>query len=271
MTREPLLGASLDSAALPAYLGWLTEGNRDLEITDPCNPAVLDGDWRAAAANIARLLAGAGYEGRVGVHAVWNGIDLSSPDPVLQRAMTERLRQSIVFGEAFGATHAVVHSPFMWFGHPLVHFADEREVQPFIEAAHAILEPLLPDAERMNCTIVIESCWDLNPAPLIALVRSFASPLVGLSVDVGHAEVMRHHGGPSADQWIRQAGNLLSHVHLDDTDGLNDWHWTVGRGSVPWAAIFDALAASPADPRLILEIEDIQASAAWLQERNLAY
>ncbi|MFM9106907.1 MAG: sugar phosphate isomerase/epimerase family protein [Chloroflexota bacterium] len=270
MTGIPLLGASLSSVDLGGHLDWLAAGDRDLEITDPCDPGMLDGDWRPVADGIARMLREAGHRGRTGVHAAWHGIDLSTPDPYLQQAMTRRLRQSLHFGEAFGASHLVVHSPFVWFGHPLVHFSSEAEVLPFIDAAHAILEPLLPDAAKVNCCIVIESCWDLNPGPLAALVRSFASPLVGMSVDVGHAEVMRRLGGPPADHWIRQAGDLLAHVHLDDTDGSNDWHWTVGRGSVPWESVLRELAALPETPRCILEIEDLQGSCAWLAERGLA-
>jgi sugar phosphate isomerase/epimerase len=266
----PLLGASLDSSTLPAHLDWLVTDQRDLEITDPCAPRLLDGDWKATADGIARTLAGAGYNGRVGVHATWVGIDLSADDPFLQAAMTERLRQSLAFGEPFGSSHLVVHSPFVWFGHPLVHYADPAEVRATIDAAHAVLEPLLPMAERMGCAIVVESCWDLNPAPLLELVRSFGTDLVGLSIDVGHAEVMRGYGGPPADHWIRQAGDLLAHVHLDDTDGTNDWHWPVGRGDVPWGPVFAALAPLGDKPRLILEIDDVLGSAAWLTARGLA-
>lgn len=270
MTTLPLLGASLHSSALASQLDWLAGDDRDIEITDPCDPGMLDGEWQTTAGAIARQLLEAGHRGRVGVHAAWHGIDLSSPDPFLQQAMTSRLRQSLRFGAPFGCTHLVLHSPFVWFGHPLVHFASDAEVQSVIDASHAILEPLLHEAEQMGCLIVIESCWDLNPGPLSALVRSFGTPLVGLSVDVGHAEVMHQHGGPPADHWIRQAGDLLAHVHLDDTDGSNDWHWTIGRGSVPWEPVLRELAALPTTPRCILEIDDLKGSWQWLAERGLA-
>jgi sugar phosphate isomerase/epimerase len=58
------------------------------------------------------------------------------------------------------------------------------------------------------------------------------------------------------DVYVRAAGGALRHVHLQDSDGYADRHWHPGEGSLPWRAIFAALKALPAMPRLIIEVKD---------------
>jgi len=86
----------------------------------------------------------------------------------------------------------------------------------------------------------------------------------------GHAFVMQQIGGPPPDQWVRDAGLLLAHVHLEDTDGLLDRHWAPGEGSVNWFALFDALGELSHEPRLLLEIDHAKVGqgADWLIERG---
>jgi sugar phosphate isomerase/epimerase len=120
---------------------------------------------------------------------------------------------------------------------------------------------------------VIENCYDRNTAPMLAVVRSFNSPLVQASVDTGHAFGMQQVGGPPPDQWIRDAGALLGHVHLQDTDGHGDRHWAPGEGNVNWFAVFEALGELAQAPRLLLEIDRVekaQAAAERLAAMGLA-
>ncbi|MEZ4634493.1 MAG: TIM barrel protein [Caldilineaceae bacterium] len=72
-------------------------------------------------------------------------------------------------------------------------------------------------------------------------MQSIDSPWLRLSVDVGHAFLTSQIGGPPPDQWIREAGAWLAHVHLQDSDGCADRHWRLGQGNLNWFAIFNAL------------------------------
>ena len=121
--------------------------------------------------------------------------------------------------------------------------------------------------------IVLENIEDGNPADRKALVESFASDALKLSIDTGHAHYA--HGicnAPPVDYYVKSAGNLLAHVHLQDADAHADRHWSIGRGSIHWHAVFDALAKLDAYPRLILELKnraEIPASMAWLEAEGL--
>lgn len=267
MEREhlPIVGAAMPIALLPDHLEWLLEGQRPLEIRDPYLPGVLDGDFRALAREARALLGG--HTGPRGVHGPFSGLVINSHDRRVREVVADRLRQGLEFAGELGATHMVIHSPYLFLGSPF------GPVGSGLEHAHATLGPLLPLARDIGCTLVIENCWDKHPAPLLALIRSFDSEIVRLSIDTGHAYLNHLGGGPTPDLWAREAGGLLFHLHLQDLDAVGDRHWAPGDGVINWYALFRELAALPHPPRLILEITehaDIARGAAWLAERGFA-
>jgi sugar phosphate isomerase/epimerase len=126
-------------------------------------------------------------------------------------------------------------------------------------------------AEQIGCTIVIENIFDTSPALWLDLIRSFNSPHVRASIDVGHAYIMHKMGGAPPDAFVRAAGDLLAHVHVQDTDGLSDRHWCPGDGHINWFALFDALSSVTSTPRLVLELHDyaqVQRGAAFLADHG---
>jgi sugar phosphate isomerase/epimerase len=269
-THLPVIGAALPIAALAQYADWLKAQQRDLEIQDPFNPTVLDSDWQSLVAQARGILDG--YTGRMGVHGPFMGLTLMPRDPKVRQVVNDRLRQALDFVQALGATHMVMHSPFDFFGGPLLpHSAEHGQAEQF-ELIHALLDPIVPIAQAANCTLVIENIYDTNSAPLFALIRSFNSDFVKLSIDTGHAFIRQQIGGPSPEAWVSQADTLLAHMHIQDTDGQIDRHWAPGAGNTDWHALFAAIAALPQQPRLLLELRDkeqIPAGAAWLQAQGL--
>lgn len=266
----PRVGAALTVPHLAAFRDWLIEGQRDLELQDVTEPDALDGNWRALARQARELLDG--FTGRLGIHGPFDGLALQSADPRVRALAAARLTEGLEFGAAIGATHMVVHSPFGFFGDPwLTHAGPGLADQ--IGLIHRTLDGVFAVARDAGCTLVIENIRDKNPLPLITLVRSFDSEHVRLSVDTGHASITHIDGGPTPDGWIRAAGDLLAHVHLQDTDFRGDRHWPAGRGNLNWHAIFAELASLPQNPRLIVEVEpatDIPSAVAWYQTQGLA-
>jgi sugar phosphate isomerase/epimerase len=166
------------------------------------------------------------------------------------------LRQGVAFAAELGATHMVIHSPFIFFGSPFLPHTPGHGLADQIKYVQATIAPVLEEATQAGCTLVIENIQDTNPAPLLALVRSFESEYVRMSLDTGHANLTHQIGGPPADQWVRDAGDLLGHIHLQDNDGNLDRHWVPGDGTIFWNALFEALAPLNHTPRLILELRD---------------
>lgn len=270
MLALPVVGAAMLLKHLELQADWLSEHQRDLEIQDPCLPGVLDGDGLLQAQAGRAILDRAGYRGRLGVHAAFAGLDLGANDPLVRAVVTRRYEQSLNFGAELGATHLVIHSPFVWFGNLHVGYARTDERQRVFDSAAAILEPLLPRAEQLGCSFVIEVIFDLRTGPLLDLVRAFRSPQVQLSVDVGHAFLNLQRGGPPPEQWLTDGDDVLGHVHLQDNDGQADRHWQVGQGALNWRSLFATLAGFDTRPRLILETEAFRESADWLSAQGLA-
>jgi sugar phosphate isomerase/epimerase len=270
-TSLPLLGAALPISGLAEYRDWLIEDQRAVEIQDPCLQDVLDEDWSHLTRRARELLDG--HTGLRGIHGPFDGISIMSKDRKARALASERLCQALRFGAEIGATHMVVHSPFMFFGTPFVPHSQAFDREAQIDLVHATLDPVVALARELGCMLVFEGIEDQHPAPLLALVSSFESDLVRMSLDIGHAMITNRRGGPPPDQWVREAGPLLGHLHLQDSDGNIDRHWAPGKGQMPWYALFEALASLKHQPRLILELKqkgEIRQGAAWLAERGLA-
>ena len=268
-TSLPVLGAALPISGLAEYRDWLIADQRDIEIQDACLEGTFDQDALPLARKANELLDG--HTGNRGLHAPFDGIYLLSKDKKVRTLATERLCQGLYFGAEFGASHMVVHSPFMFFGSPFLPHSLAYDQEAQLELAHLTLDPVLKLAKDIGCTLVFEGIQDKHPGPLLALIRSFETDLVRMSLDIGHAMITNRLGGPPPDMWVREAGALLGHLHLQDSDGNIDRHWAPGKGQMPWYALFEALGTLKHQPRLILEIKnksELLQGAQWLQQHG---
>ncbi len=266
------LGAAMPIEALPRFRDWLLSEQRDLELQDPTELEALDGDWAPRLRQARAALTG--FRGRLGIHGPFEGLPILTREPRIRAVVIERLQQALAFGAELGATHMVVHSPLRFMGGAWLPHSPAYGRAAQFELIHACLDPVVEYAESVGCTLVLECIDDKNPEPLVALIRSFGSERVRLSVDVGHAYIAHTLGGAPPDAWVRAGGELLAHVHLQDTDAQIDRHWPPGHGPINWHALFSALRDAPAEPRLLLEVKseaDIASGAAYLSAAGLAY
>jgi sugar phosphate isomerase/epimerase len=266
----PIVGAAMSSQSLVAYRGWMIEQQRDLELQDFFDSATLDGDWRPVADNVKKLLDG--YRGRLGIHGPFWGFKIDSQDPLIRAVVTKRFLQSLEACEAIGATQMVIHSPFTtWDYNNLDINPGAREA--LTERVHATLKEVVTRAEDIGCELVIENIEDKDPQARVALAASFNSKAVRVSIDTGHAHYAHvSTGAPPVDYYIDAAGDALTHVHIQDTDGYSDRHWIPGDGTVRWHAVFRALGRLSVKPRLLIEVKDktqIRRGADYLESLGL--
>lgn len=270
----PVVGAALGLDDLEQHRDWLLERQRDLEIQDFISIEALTGDWRPIAERAKKLLDG--HTGRVGIHGPFWGWQIDTQDPDVREIVKRRLDTGLEALRAIngkkGGGHMVVHSPStLWdYNH---YFLYDGMRQKQIERVQLCLRDAARKAEDMGAVIVIENCDDKDPAWRVDLARSFDSPAVRVSLDTGHALLAQGtYGGPPVDAYVRAAGDMLAHVHLQDADGYGDRHWVMGEGSVPWHAVFRALDKLTEMPRLMIELNDgsrIPEAAAWLEKQGL--
>jgi sugar phosphate isomerase/epimerase len=269
-TTLPVVGVAMPSFRVAEYCGWIVESQRDLEIQDAAFVEMLDTDWHGGVRELRAMLHG--YTGRLGIHGPFIGMTLANFDPKIRAVVIDRLKQALDYCAELGGSHIVLHSPLEFLGTPF-HPFEERSLIDFRQIIHATLDPVVEYATERQITIVIETIFDRDPALLARLVREFDSEHVRMSVDTGHAYINYKLGAPPVDYFIREAGTLLGHVHLQDTDGYADRHWLPGEGEMKWRAVFDAIQQTGANPRLIIEIADhsrIVEAATWFADHGLA-
>ena len=267
----PVLGVALPVEALADHIDWILADQRDLEIQDFIWTEVLEGDWRGRCAEAKRILNG--YTGRLGVHGPFWGFSIAAMDPGVREVVAKRMDQGLDACAELGATQMVIHSPYTTWSHQNID-TYPRGRERMVELTHDTLAPAVKRAESLGVTLVIENIEDRDPYERVALARSFNSPAVKISIDTGHAHYAHvTTGAPPVDFYVRAAGDLLDHVHIQDADGYADRHWEPGIGTVNWHAVFAALADIDATPRLNLELREKSRNipgAAWLERTGLA-
>ena len=266
----PIVGASLRPTDLAAHHNWLREKPRDLELIG-FHEAPFGEDARADAEAVKPMLAG--MEGRIGVHGPFRGFPLDTEDADVRTVIHKRLDQALDLSGWIGATQIVLHSPVKAWHHENLLNVDEGWAM-FVDRVSAAIGPAVERAASLGVELVLENIEDRDPEARVRLAEHFDSPAVRVSIDTGHA-AWAHGicGAPAVDRYVRAAGNMLTHMHLQDTDHFADRHWAIGDGHLPWGAIFAELGKLSSNPRLIIEIKDrtaVQRSAAWLAERGLA-
>lgn len=117
---------------------------------------------------------------------------------------------------------------------------------------------ILPEAKKSNVIIALENTFFQNPCPfsdapnpsgvqerfinddcqmLADYVTAWHDPLIRVCHDIGHSNIFGHQ--VQTDMDILSPLTALYHVH--DNDGMNDCHWNVGEGRLPWDIVVNKL------------------------------
>lgn len=265
------IGACLKAEEIADHRDWLFDSDRDIEIQDFMSHEALGTEFedRITAAKAAL----SGHQGRVGMHGPFDGLDMDNKDPELRSLITARFLKSLEAADRIGARQMVMHSPYdLWYENNLHTYPGYAE--KVLERIHKVMDPVVAKAEELAITLVIENILDVVPSRRRDMIGSLGSAAVAISIDTGHAHLARHmSGAPPVDFFVRDAGDLLFHVHLQDLDGHADRHWAPGDGEIHWRGVFEALSDCKSSPLLVLELREksaIPRGFAYLQGLGLA-
>lgn len=269
MNDLPVIGAQLTVLDLDRHRDWIFEKGRDIELPEFCMADILSNPGPFIDMARAKLK---GWKGRLGIHGPFSGFELDVRDREIRAVVQARLDAALDVCGKLEARQMVIHSPYdAWDAHNLDNGPRDREKS--VRAVLDTLEPALNRAADMGVELVLENIRDTDPTLRRAIVEAADSPALRLSVDIGHAEWAHvSAGAPPVDGFIRDGGNLLGHVHLQDADGYADRHWVLGEGSIDFPAIFSALDELDTQPHLIVEINDfnrVPDSVAHLERLGL--
>ena len=267
------IGAALMIDTIATHREWLYADSRDLEIQDFLKAETYLNGWQETVDRAKAAIDG--FQGRLGIHAPFYGLDIANPDPEMAEVVGRRYLSAVEATAALGARQMVIHSPFdNWHHFNRFNGFGGRDLLTMVtENTRTVLAPALALAQSEGVTLVVENIKDITPDIRRAMVERIDSPALALSIDTGHAHIAsRASGAPPADVFVRDAGNLLRHVHLQDTDGYADRHWAPGEGQIDWHELFRALADCESEPHLVLELRreaDIPKGFAHLRDCGL--
>lgn len=149
-----------------------------------------------------------------------------------------------------------------------------RALANFPQACRSLAE-IADHAAARGVAVGIENRYHHHEFPSLdemqELLAAYPPDLVGLWLDVGHAEVLDRLGLSPKNRWLDELGRRCLGVHVHDVDGLND-HRAPGLGDVDWSYV--ARSLPPGVPR-VFEInqktpEDaVAAGVPFLRERGV--
>ncbi len=264
------IGACLAPNEIADHRDWLFDADRDLELQGFSTHRELTTGFEDLIAAAQSALDGFG--GRLGMHGPYEGLDMDNKDPELRPLITARFLKALEAADRVGARQMVLHSPYTrWYASNRLNKPGYREDK--LARIHDVMAPVVEAARNLGITLVIENIFDVDPAMRREMVDSFDSEAIALSIDTGHAHLARRmSGAPPVDYFIRDAGDQLQHVHVQDLDGHADRHWAPGEGEIHWPEVFRALAECNSAPHLVLELRrksDIPAGFAYLKGHGL--
>lgn len=183
-------------------------------------------------------------------------LDLNSQDKLIPRAAYHKAHLAI--GEMMNVDTMTIH-----IGNDHIAPGDSTDVQ--IDRISALLDELLPEAEKRNIVITIENIWlPINtPENLWKIKNRFDTPYLGFCYDAGHANLLNngrlHAESTALDFWNQvNAGTpvwddailekMLPEVvncHIHDNDGSYDFHQLPGNGNVNWQHTANLLKKAP--------------------------
>ncbi|MBF0480918.1 MAG: sugar phosphate isomerase/epimerase [Desulfovibrionaceae bacterium] len=201
------------------------------------------------------------------VHLPFFDLQPGSVDPLVLAAARTRLRQAVDTAAIYQPRHLIAHAAYDRFLY--IHsYQDWRD-----RAARSFALAL--EGWPEHPPLFLENTHETNPVHVAGLADALAelSPgpvRTGICFDLGHwfsfgqGCVKKHLA-----EWFDVFAPHLGHLHLHDNDGAFDQHLGLGRGGIPWEAVFGELARRSLTPTVTFEPhtpEDIEHTLEFAAE-----
>ena len=196
------------------------------------------------------------------LHGAFFDVTVHSSDREIRAISDKRVRQSMDIARRLGVRAVIFHTNL------IANFKNRAYVDSWVIKNAAYWRALA--ADYPDISIYIENMFDQDPEPMVALMRELEDvPGVSACLDFAHASAF----GKDAEKWVRALLPYVSHLHLNDNDGISDLHLALGAGKLDYAPLCRALSESGARPSVLIETSDISAQARSIEymQKNHIY
>jgi sugar phosphate isomerase/epimerase len=202
------------------------------------------------------------FHGRLAVHGPFLGISYNYKDHLLMSAVRERMEMTFEAVEMIRPDTLVMHTGL---GAEVTTFKFEEE---WLTEVSAFWKNEIKRYAAIGVRVALENILEQTPEMMIELADRIGHPNLGLCLDVGHLNII---GKISHAEWISRLGKRLIHVHLHDNHGIKDQHLPIGKGSINFDPIFQALWEIVPEVTVSLEIDakgdEVIESARYIKQR----
>jgi sugar phosphate isomerase/epimerase len=195
------------------------------------------------------------------MHGAFLDICINSDDPQIFAVSDMRVHQCMEIAKTMGLKAVIFHTNY------IVNFRLRPYLDNWLNRNERYWRNLLK--EYPNQSVYLENMFDDTPKLLTNLAKQMMDePRFAVCLDTAHAFI----SGSCLDGWFDSLRPYVSHLHINDNNGLEDLHQAVGNGSFPWEKLCAWIPTLKKKPSLLIEVrsfEDLLASVAYMQKHNI--
>lgn len=195
------------------------------------------------------------------LHGAFLDICINSQDPGIFAVSDLRVHQSMEIAQRMGLKAVIFHTNY------IVNFRLKSYVNTWLDLNEAYWRKILEEfPEQM---IYMENMFDDAPVMLTRLAERMSDePRFAVCLDIAHAMI----SGTALENWFTSLKPYVSHLHINDNDGIEDLHLAVGSGILDWKRFSQWGRDLVNKPSILIEVRgysDLQRSVRYMKEKRI--
>ncbi len=228
---------------LDKYLELSKEYNLGFEYNEFFIPSTLDNEEKLT--NIIKEYKKLGRTNDT-LHGVFFDITLDSQDEKIRKISFDRVKKSLEIATELKCKGVVFHTNYITW------MKDQAYQNRWVELnAKAYLELI---EEFKNLEIYIENMFDLDPYLLRRLMERINHKRIGVCLDIAHAFI----SNIDIEEWFKELGPYIKHLHINDNDKIIDSHLELGKGLIDYKKAYEYIKKLDSNTTILIEISDYQ-------------
>lgn len=250
-TDRVLLSATAQN--LQACIELAAQHSLGIELMTFAFPDVLDSDWQRLVNTYKGLLEP--VRGMITMHGPFMDMAPGSPDRLVNDICMRRYQHAIHIAQQLGVETIVFHANF------IASIQTEVYRKGWQERNIAFWSMMASYARDHDVVIAVENMWEFDPYIIGDVLRAVDHSHLRACIDVGHAHLFSDN---PFDEWLETMAPFVVHTHMNNNDGVTDYHRALSNGVLDYPTLLNKLRALPHRPTMTLEMDKVEDMAASL-------
>ncbi len=179
------------------------------------------------------------------LHGFFSNLCIPSKDPLIKEASIKRYYQSFEIAAELGAKTVVFHTCFNNL------LMQQKYRDGFFLSMLEFFKEFIPHFENEGIVATIENVHEPDCELIRNIIAAINSPYLKATIDIGHCNI---HSKIPVEQWIKNYGIMLHHMHFHNNFKNEDAHSSLKNGSLDIKPILETLKQMQLCPQITFEI-----------------